>query len=118
MALVKISQKTGEQNPVTVFHIMDRVNLGNYQEVEKVAKEEYEKGMRNLVIDLTESDSLTSIGIRAIITVSKMLVKDNGKHLKIAGAIPPIRDMLGIAGVTQFIDIHDTVDDAAAAFAS
>lgn len=117
MSLVKISQKVGGQNPVTVFHILDRVNLGNYKEIEKVANDEYDRGMRHLVIDLTRTDSLTSIGIRAIMAVSKMLAKDDGKHVKIAGAIPPIRDILNIAGVTQFIDIHDTVDEAVAAFA-
>jgi len=117
MALVEISKAEG-QVPVTIFHVLDRVNLGNYKELEQKANEEYDRGMRNLVIDLSKSDSLTSIGIRALVVISKMLAKENGKHLKLAGVIPPIRDMLGVAGITQFIEIHDTVDEAVASFST
>ena len=37
MALVKISQKEGRV-PVTVFHLQDRVNLGNYVELSRQQK--------------------------------------------------------------------------------
>ena len=117
MSLVNISKRVGGSAQVTVFHIMDRVNLGNYKELEQVANDEYERGTRNLVIDLTHADSLTSIGIRALIAISKMMAKDDGKHLKIAGAIQSISETLNIAGVTQFVDLYDTVDEAVAAFA-
>ena len=50
MALVQISQAQG-RIPVTIFQLQDGVNLGNYQELEQTAKDEYEKGMRDLVID-------------------------------------------------------------------
>jgi len=117
MALLEISKVEG-QVPVTIFHVLDRVNLGNYKELEQKASDEYDKGMRNLVIDLSKSDSLTSIGIRALVVVSKMLAKDNGKHLKLAGVMPSIREMLGIAGITQFIEMYDTVDEAVASFST
>jgi anti-anti-sigma factor len=116
MALVEISQKEGRV-PVTVFHIKDRVNLGNYAELEVTAKSAYQDGMRDLVIDLSETPSLTSIGVRALVLIHKMLSKDGGtKHLKLAGPIPNIRDMLHISGVTQYIEIYDTVDEAVASF--
>ena len=117
MSLVQISNRIAGSTSVTVFHLQDRVNLGNYQELEKLAKEEHGRGMRNLVIDLSKSDSLTSIGIRALITISKMLAAGDGKHLKIAGAIQPIRETFEIAGVTQYVELYNTVDEAVAAFA-
>ncbi len=115
MTLVEISQRQARV-PITVFQIQDRVNLGNYKELEQAAKDAYENGMRDLVIDLTKSESLTSIGVRALVIIHKMLSTDNGNHLRLAGAMPPIREMLNIAGITQFIDIHDTVDEAVASF--
>ena len=51
MDLVKISQQQGKV-PVTVFHIQDRINLGNYKMLEQTAKNAYESGTRNLIIDL------------------------------------------------------------------
>ena len=115
MDLVKVMQIQG-RIPVTVFHIQDRINLGNYKLMEDAAKEAYDNGTRNLVIDLSASESLTSIGVRALVIIHKMLSAEGGNHLKLAGPIPSIREMLGIAGITQFIEIHDTVDEAVASF--
>jgi anti-anti-sigma factor len=115
MALVQISQVQGNV-PVTVFQLTDRVNLGNYKELEAAAKEAYDNGMRDLVIDLSKSDSLTSIGIRALVVIHKMLSTENQKHLKLAGVMQPIRDMLEVAGITQFIEIYDTTDEAVGSF--
>ncbi|HEX6271093.1 MAG TPA: STAS domain-containing protein [Anaerolineales bacterium] len=116
MALVEISQKEGRV-PVTVFQLQDRVNLGNYAELEETAKNAYENGMRDLVIDLSKTPSLTSIGVRALVVIHRMLATDAGaKHLKLAGPIPYIREMLDVSGVTQYIDIYDTVDEAVASF--
>jgi len=115
MALVQVSQAQGNV-PVTVFQLQDRVNLGNYKELEASAKEAYDNGTRDLVIDLSKSDSLTSIGIRAIVIIHKMLSTENGKHLKLAGVSQPISDMLEVAGITQFIEMYETVDEAVAAF--
>src|SRR5687768_8301805 len=111
MDLVQIS-KVEARVPVTVFQLKDRVNLGNFAELEQTAKDAYEAGMRDLVIDLSETPSLTSIGVRAIVVIHRLLSPDKEKHLKLAGPIPYIREMLGIAGITQFIEIYDTVDEA------
>ena len=115
MDLVKITNVEGRV-PITVFQLQDRVNLGNFSELEQTAKDAYEAGMRDLVIDLSQTPSLTSIGIRAIVVIHRLLSADKGKHLKLAGAIVPIREMLGIAGITQFIEIYDTVDEAVGSF--
>lgn len=115
MDLVKVTQMQGRV-PVTVFHIQDRINLGNYKLIEDAARKAYDDGTRDLVIDLSASESLTSIGVRALVIIHKILAADGGKHLKLAGVPPTIREMLGIAGITQFIEIYDTVDEAVASF--
>ena len=115
MAIVQISQTQG-RIPVTVFRLQDRINLGNFTELEEAAKEAYDNGTRDLVMDLSQTVSLTSIGIRAIVIIHKMLSTDGGKHLKIANPMPYIREMLDISGVTQYIEIYDTVDAAVASF--
>jgi anti-anti-sigma factor len=117
MSLVEISHVQG-QIPVTIFHLQDRVNLGNYAELEALAKEAYGYGVRDLVIDLSKTPSMTSIGIRALIVIHKLLSQDRGQHLKLASATPEIREMLDIAGVTQQIEIFPTVEDAVKSFRS
>ena len=115
MSVVKISQAQG-RIPVTIFQLQDRVNLGNFTELEEAAKQAYQDGTRDLVIDLSETVSLTSIGIRAIVIIHKMLSADSAKHLKIANPMPYIREMLDIAGVTQYVEIYNSVEDAVASF--
>jgi anti-anti-sigma factor len=115
MGLVEISQTQG-RIPVTIFQLHDRVNLGNYHQLEEAAKDAYNNGIRDIVIDLSQTPSLTSIGIRALIMVHKLLSEDRGKHLKLASPIPEIRDMLDISGVTQYVEIYDSVEDAVASF--
>jgi anti-anti-sigma factor len=115
MGVVQISQAQGRV-PVTVFRLQDRINLGNFAELEETAKEEHTNGMRDMVMDLSQTVSLTSIGIRAIVVIHKMLSADGKKHLKIANPAQYIREMLDISGVTQYIEIFDTVDEAVASF--
>jgi anti-anti-sigma factor len=115
MGLVQVSQAQG-RIPVTVFQLQDRVNLGNYTELEEASKEAYNNGMRDLVIDLSQTPSMTSIGIRALIVIQKMLSQDGNRHLKLAGLTPEIREILDIAGVLQHIEIFPTVEDAIQSF--
>ena len=115
MTLVEISHAEGRV-PVTVFQLQDRVNLGNFAELEATAKEAYNNGTRDLVIDLSKTEVLTSIGVRALVVIHKMLSEDRGKHLKLTGPSKEIRDMLEISGVTQYIQIYASIEDAVNSF--
>jgi anti-anti-sigma factor len=115
MALVTITQQQGHI-PVTVFQLQDRINLGNFAEIERTTKEAYDSGTRNLVIDLSRVEALTSIGVRALVIVHKLLSTDGKKHLRLAGLSSSMHDVLDIAGITQFIDVYGTVDEAVASF--
>ncbi len=115
MALVEITHVEGRV-PVTIFQLQDRITLGNFGEFEVAAKEAYNAGTRDLVIDLSKTEVLTSIGVRALVVIHKMLSEDRGKHLKLAGPTLSIRDMLEISGVTLYIQIYDTVQQAVESF--
>lgn len=116
MALIEISQKQGRV-PITVFHLQERVHLGNFSELEKAAQKAYDEGLRDLVIDLSRTDTMTSIGLRALVVIHKILAKGgNGSHLKIAGATTVMREIMQVTGISHFIEVHDTVDEAVASF--
>ncbi len=115
MSLLQISQFT-QDPPVTVFRLQDRISLDNFAEFEAITKREHENGMKNLVLDLSDTPALTSIGVRAIVVMHKILSSNGGNPLKLAAVHPPVREVLKIAGITRFIEIYDTVDDAAASF--
>ena len=115
MSFITISQQQG-RIPVTIFQLQDRINLGNFAELEKIVKDAYEAGTRDLVIDLSRVEALSSIGVRALVIVHKLLSTDGKKHLKLAGLSSVMHDVLDIAGITQFLDVYDTVEEAVASF--
>lgn len=115
MAIVKITQAQGRV-PVTVFHLQDRINLGNTAEMEKAARESFEGGARDMVIDMTLTPSITSAGIRTLVIIFKMFSADGAKHVKLAGLSESIQEVLEIAGITQHVEIYKTADEAVASF--
>src|SRR3989337_223099 len=110
-----ISQEQGRV-PVTVFRIEGRINLGNADELTKMAVEAYEYGMRNLLIDLAQLDSLTSAGLRSILSILKLLgtgsgapdseAKPIGKspHLKLLNPSAYVLMVLKTAGFDRYIE--------------
>ena len=118
MSLVKVSQTEGRV-PVTVFELQNRVNLGNTAELEQAGKDAYAKGTRDLVLDISKVDSFTSAGIRALMVLYKLMAGDEGKeskHVKLVSPTSYVREVLEVAGITDSIEIFDTLDEAVASF--
>lgn len=115
MSLLQIHQ-INRKPPVSVFRLQDRISLDNFAEFETITKREHANGMKNLVLDLSETSALSSIGVRAIVVMHKILSSNGGNALKLAAVHPSVREVLKIAGITKFIEIYDTVDDAVASF--
>ena len=118
MNLVKVSQAEGRV-PVTVFELQDRVNLGNTAELEQAGKDAYANGTRNLVLDISKEDSFTSAGIRALMVIYKLMANDEGKeskHVKLVSPTSYVREVLEVSGITNSIEIYDSLDKAIASF--
>ena len=104
--------------PITVFHLEDRLNLGNTAKLEEAAKGAYNAGSRNMVIDLSKAPSLTSAGMRTLMVIYKMLSgpEDKVKHLKLVSPSSGVREVLGIAGLLDYLEVYDNLDQAVASF--
>ncbi|OGO65049.1 MAG: hypothetical protein A2Z45_05185 [Chloroflexi bacterium RBG_19FT_COMBO_55_16] len=114
--------------PVTVFRIEGRINLGNADELTKMVEEAYKYGMRNLLIDMTQLDSLTSAGLRSILSILKLLgtgsgapeseAKPIGKspHLKLLNPSTYVLMVLKTAGFDRYIETFDNLQEALASF--
>lgn len=118
MSLVIVSQVDGHV-PVTVFELQDRVNLGNTAELEQAAREAYASGARNLVLDISKVDSFTSAGIRALLVIYKLFAGEEGRRSKRVKLVSPtnhVREVLKVAGVTDSIEIYNSLEEAVASF--
>jgi anti-anti-sigma factor len=104
--------------PVTVLHILDRLNLGNIPELEKKTSELIAAGVQDLVIDLSKTPSLTSAALRLLVSLHKQLKQPGSaaSHLKLVSPTPYVRETLQIAGLLDYIEVFEDLNSAAATF--
>jgi anti-anti-sigma regulatory factor len=85
-----------------------------------VARTEYENGARFLLIDMTELDTITSAGIRALQKLYMMYTPKEDRlklaHLKLCNAPPQIYNVLGITGFLQNIPMYESAEAALETF--
>jgi anti-anti-sigma factor len=122
---IVLSQEQGRV-PVTVFRVTGRVNLATAEPLQDKARETIQAGARDVLLDLSGVDSLTSAGLRAIHQIYQLLHVDSATaqsvgaakspHLKLLNPSPAVRGVLRIAGFDMFLEIHDDLKTAVASF--
>ena len=106
--------------PVTVFYIRGWLDGQSEEQFLEVARTAYEGGARYMLIDMTDLDTITSAGIRAIQKLYQMYTPKEDRfkvaHLKLCNAPPQIYNVLGITGFLQNIPMHENLDEALDSF--
>jgi anti-anti-sigma factor len=118
MNIVTVSQAQGRV-PVTVLELQGRVNLGNTLELENAARQAFNNGARDMLIDMSKAPSLTSAGIRSILVIHKMLSdkgQEKSRHLKLLSPTPDVRKVLEIAGLLDYIEVFTSLEEALSSF--
>ena len=106
--------------PITVFHLRGWLDAQSEPDFVKWADEAYENGTRYLLLDLSELDTLTSAGMRAIQKVYKKYTPAGADKdypfLKMASAPPPVYNALKMTGFLQSIPMYESVQSAIDSF--
>ena len=105
---------------VTVFHVSGWLDAQSEEKLLETARTAYDGGARYLLIEMSDLDTLTSAGMRAIQKVYQMFTpkEDAFKvaHLKLCNAPPQIYNVLGITGFLQNIPMYESLEDALESF--
>jgi len=106
--------------PVTIFHLGGWLDAQGEDKLLEAARTTYDEGARYLLLDMSDLDTLTSAGIRAIQKVYQIYTpkEDQFKvaHLKLCNAPPQIYNVLGITGFLHNIPMYASLDDALESF--
>ena len=106
--------------PVTVFYIRGWLDGQSEEQLLEVSRNAYEDGVRYLLIDMSDLDTITSAGIRAIQKLYQMYTPKEDRfkiaHLKLCNAPPQIYNVLGITGFLQNIPMYENLEDAIDSF--
>jgi len=106
--------------PVTVFRLSGWLDAQSEEQLLEAARASYDRGARYLLIDMTELDTLTSAGMRALQKVYQIFTPredtSNVAHLKLCNAPPQIYNVLGITGFLQNILMYESMEAALQSF--
>jgi len=105
---------------VTVFRLRGWLDAQSEEQLLENARIAYDGGARYLLLDMSDLDTLTSAGMRAIQKVYQIFTpkEDQFKiaHLKLCNAPPQIYNVLGITGFLHNIPMYASLDDALESF--
>lgn len=114
------SEKVQADVPVTVFHLRGWLDAQSEEDLLEELRTAYDAGVQYALIDMSELDTLTSAGMRALQKVYQMYTPKEERfkvaHLKLCNAPPQIYNVLGITGFLQNIPMYESQDAALESF--
>jgi hypothetical protein len=128
---ITVSQAQGRV-PVTVLHVTGAITSS--KELEQCAKEAFEAGAKDMLVDLTDVPYIATAGLRALHTIYTLLRTDSpaesdaavsvgirdgtfsSPHLKLLKPSAHAAEALHVAGYDMFLDIHQEFQRALASF--
>jgi anti-anti-sigma factor len=106
--------------PVMVFYLRGWLDAQSEEQLLETARLAHDEGARYLLINMSDLDTLTSAGMRALQKVYQIFTpkEDHFKvaHLKLCNAPPQIYNVLGITGFLQNIPMYESMDTALDSF--
>jgi anti-anti-sigma factor len=117
----KISSESVQADvPVIVFHLRGWLDAQSEEQLLEAARTAYDGGARYLLIDMSDLDTLTSAGMRALQKVYQIFTPKEDRfklaHLKLCNAPPQIYNVLGITGFLQNIPMYESREAALQSF--
>jgi len=135
--IITFSNREG-RIPFTVMHLQGDLDASNYTEVIQETQELYERGARDLLIDLSKVPYISSAGLISLHAAALIFagesVQLNGsgrpsfraldagrdlvarKHVKLLSPQPQVDQLLEIAGLKQFFQLFHDLDHAVESF--
>ena len=93
---------------VAILTINGRVDVANAPKLDNVCKKILEKNEKNVLIDGTQLEFISSAGLRVLLKLAKEIKKNSGA-LAIAHVNGLVRNILEISGFVELFPMFDNV---------
>ena len=107
--------ETRELKHVSVVKITGRVDSNTAPDVEKALQELIDADRHQVVLDLQDTDYMSSAGLRVLVSTLKA-AKKSGGDLKLAQPSGRVKEVLDLAGLTPVFKVHGDVIEAVGSF--
>jgi anti-anti-sigma factor len=124
--------------PVAVLQTHGDLDASNFKTLIAKAKEVYETGAKNILLDMSDTSYMSSSGLAALYSIATLVrgddmpdleagwgvfhslvrERDSGvqAHFKLLNPQPEVDHVLELSGLKQFFDVHTDLETAIASF--
>jgi anti-sigma B factor antagonist len=106
---------TRELKHVSVVKVSGRVDSATAPEMEKALQNLIDLDRSQLVLDLQDTEYMSSAGLRVLVSMLKA-AKKSGGDLRLASLSPRVKEVLELSGLTPVFGIHGDVVEAVGSF--
>jgi anti-anti-sigma factor len=103
------------QGPVTIMRAEGRLDATSAPEADRRLAALSEGGARQIVLDLSGVEYVSSAGLRVFLAAAKRMQRAQGR-LALAAPAPQVREILDLAGFAAILPVCETVADAVGRF--
>ncbi len=113
MAL-KINNK--EYKRVDLLEVVGRVDSSTAPQLEQALKKVIKDGRYRIVVDLSETEFMSSAGLRALLSALKEVRRFNRGDVRLASMPEKIKKAFDLAGFLELFQVYDNPVDAVGDF--
>jgi anti-anti-sigma factor len=110
---VSVTIESTETASGVIFKVAGRMDAESAPAFEDACKYWVDRGIYQLVVDLSDLAYVSSMGLRSFITIGKMAQEKGGK-LRLCRLTGLVKQVFEITRLTSIFPIHDSVESALA----
>ena len=93
-----------EEGSVTTIALDGRLDTTTSPQLEECVNDLYEKGVKDIVVDMSACDFVSSAGLRVIVAMQKRAAA--GGSLVFKGVVPEVMDVFEMTGFNKILTIE------------
>ncbi len=107
---------TKQYKRVDLVEVAGRIDSSTAPQLEQALQKIIDDGRYHIVVDLGETDFMSSAGLRSLLSALKQVRRFNRGDLRLANLPDRIRKAFDLAGLLEVFDVYDNTVDAVGSF--
>ena len=105
---------TRDHKRASVIRVTGRIDSNTSPEFDSKLKEYINSNKVNIVLEMDQTDYISSAGVRALISAQKA-VRPKGGQLRLSNPSAKVRDVLKLAALESLFPVYDNTEEAVGA---
>jgi len=105
-----------EYKRVDLVEVSGRIDSATAPQLEKALQKIIDEGRFHIVVDMAETDFMSSAGLRALLSAAKQVRRFNRGDLRLAGVQTKVKKAFELAGLNELFKFYDNNVDAVGSF--